>query len=115
MYVSVKDIMLFIIAILFAILLLVVIALIMNINRIVKKAFTMVEQNEENLSNIMEEAPKLVENLNGLTLSGQNILDSVDKTVQNVSCFVEEKAVQISSCSKIFLDIIRMVLDFIKK
>lgn len=115
MYVSVKDIMLFVIAMLVSILLLVIITLIININRIIKKTFSIVEQNEDNVSNIMEEAPKLVENLNNMTLSGQNIIDNMDKTVQNVSCFVEEKTVQFSSFGKILLELMKVFLDFVKK
>ena len=115
MYISVKDLILFGIGMLVAILLLVIIALIVNINRIVKKTFTIVEQNEENISNLIEETPKLVQNLNTLTTSSQNIVDNVDKTVENVSCFVEEKTVEFSSFSKIILDIMRVVLEFIKK
>lgn len=115
MYVSVKDLMLFSIGVLVAILILVIITLIVNINRIVKKTFTIVEQNEENISNLMEETPQLVQNLNTLTVSSQNIVNNVDKTVENVSCFVEEKTAEFSSCSKIILDIMRVVLEFIKK
>lgn len=114
MYVSVKDLMMFGIGALITILIFVIIILIVNINRIVAKIFSIIEQNEENLSNLIGEAPQLVQNLNGLTVSSQNIVNNVDKTVENVSCFVEEKTSEFSSFSKILLDILQVILNFIK-
>ena len=115
MYVSVNALMLLTIGTLVSIFLLVIIALVININKIVKKTFTVLEQNEENLSSVIKETSMLVQNLNTLTISGQNVVDNVDKTVENVSCFVEEKTSEFSSFSKIVLDIMRVVLEFVKK
>ena len=115
MYVSVKDLILFCIGILIVILLVVIVNLIVNLNRIIKKAFFIVEKNEENVSIFLEETPKLVQNINVLTLSGQSVAENVEKTVENLSCFVEEKTQEFSSCGRIALDIMKVILEFIKR
>ena len=115
MYIEVKTLMILCSTILISVLLVVLIMVLANANRVVKKIYDLLEQNQENLADSLEEVPKLLENVNGLVVSGQEVVENVQKTVEGVSGFVEEKTNEVATYGGIIGDLIQTILDIIAK
>ena len=115
MYIEVKTLMLLCSTILISVLLVVLIMVLANANRVVRKIYELLEQNQDNLANTLEDVPKLLENVNDLVVSGQDVVGSVQKTVDGVSGFVEEKTNEVATYSGIIGDLIQTILDIVAK
>lgn len=115
MYIEVKTLLLLCSTILISVLLVVLIMVLANANRVVRKIYELLEQNQENLANTLEGVPKLLDNVNNLVVTGQDVVGSVQKTVDGVSDFVEEKTNEVATYGGIIGDLIQTILDIIAK
>jgi len=112
MYISLEYCFYFLLAILCLALLALLIAVFVNVNKALKSINDIIDQNKDNLTNTLNEIPDLVKNVNGLVVSSKNITENVDKTVENISCFVEEKT---SLYGGVIGSILKVILDFFPK
>ncbi len=102
----------FLLAVLCLALLSLLIVIFVNVNKFMKALNELLNQNKDNLTDTLNEVPELLKNTNDLVVSSKNIAQNVEKTVDNVSCFVEEKT---SIYGGILGSIIKMILEFIPK
>lgn len=112
MYISLEYCFYFLLATLCLILLVLMVLIFVNINKVLKSVNELVNQNKDNITNTLNEVPGLVKNVNELVICSKNITENVEETVENISCFVEEKT---SLYGGIIGSILKVILDFFPK
>jgi len=115
MFIDVKVLLILSCTILLAMLLIVLIMLLFNANKVLKKIHEIIDDNQENLNNTLDEIPKFVANVNDLVVTGQDVANGVKGTVDGVSTFVEEKTREVATYGGILGDIIQTALDVMSK